>query len=46
MLIWPEAGNAQNSMAAVSADGSTICDAPRGLFMLQSAVISSSLGLP
>jgi hypothetical protein len=38
-------GHAHNSMAAVSADGSTICDALRGLFMLQSAVISSSLGL-
>src|ERR1700684_467397 len=25
MLIWPEASNAQNSMAAGSADGSTIC---------------------
>ena len=25
MLIWPEASNAQNSMAAVSADGSTLC---------------------
>jgi hypothetical protein len=25
MLIWPEASNAQNSMAAVSADGSTVC---------------------
>jgi len=28
-------GNTQNSMAAVSAEGSTICDAPRHLFMLQ-----------
>ena len=25
MLIWPEASNAQNSMAAVSADGRTVC---------------------
>jgi hypothetical protein len=25
MLIWPEASNAQNYMAAVSADGSTVC---------------------
>jgi hypothetical protein len=25
MLIWPEASNAQNSMAAVAADGSTVC---------------------
>ena len=25
MLIWPEASSAQNSMAAVSADGSTVC---------------------
>jgi hypothetical protein len=25
MLICPEASNAQNSMAAVSADGSTVC---------------------
>jgi hypothetical protein len=25
MLIWPQASNAQNSMAAVSADGSTVC---------------------
>src|SRR3954468_7461813 len=25
MLIWPEASNAQNSMAAVSADGSMVC---------------------
>ena len=25
MLIWPEVSNAQNSMAAVSADGSTVC---------------------
>src|SRR6266702_2468738 len=25
MLIWPEASNAQNSIAAVSADGSTGC---------------------
>jgi len=25
MLVWPEASNAQNSMAAVSADGSTVC---------------------
>src|SRR6266566_1733088 len=25
MLIWPEASNAQNSIAAVSADGSTVC---------------------
>jgi hypothetical protein len=25
MLIWPKTGNAQSSMAAVSADGSTIC---------------------
>ena len=25
MLIWPEASNAQNNMAAVSADGSTVC---------------------
>jgi formate dehydrogenase subunit gamma len=25
MLIWPEASNAHNSMAAVSADGSTVC---------------------
>ena len=24
MLIWPEASSAQNSMAAVSADGSTV----------------------
>src|SRR4051794_11040202 len=25
MLIWPDASNAQNSIAAVSADGSTVC---------------------
>src|ERR1700738_3937783 len=25
MLIWPEASSAQNRMAAVSADGSTVC---------------------
>ena len=25
MLIWPEASRAQNNMAAVSADGSTVC---------------------
>src|SRR5467141_2461350 len=25
MLIWPEASSAQNHMAAVSADGSTVC---------------------
>src|SRR5476651_113782 len=25
MLIWPEASSAQNSIAAVSADGSTVC---------------------
>jgi hypothetical protein len=25
MVIWPEASNAQNSMAAVSALGSTVC---------------------
>src|SRR3954466_7785170 len=25
MLIWPEASRAQNSMAAVSAEGSTVC---------------------
>src|SRR4051812_38728070 len=25
MLIWPEASSAQNSMAAVSADGNTVC---------------------
>ena len=25
MLVWPEASNAQNNMAAVSADGSTVC---------------------
>ena len=25
MVIWPEASNAQNSMAAVSAEGSTVC---------------------
>jgi hypothetical protein len=25
MLIWPEASRAQNSIAAVSADGSTVC---------------------
>ena len=25
ILIWPEASSAQNSMAAVSADGSTVC---------------------
>src|ERR1700751_3776670 len=25
ILIWPEASNAQNSIAAVSADGSTVC---------------------
>jgi hypothetical protein len=25
MLIWPEASGAQNNMAAVSADGSTVC---------------------
>jgi hypothetical protein len=25
MLIWPEASSAQNNMAAVSADGSTVC---------------------
>ena len=25
MVIWPEASNAQNNMAAVSADGSTVC---------------------
>ena len=25
MLIWPEASKAHNSMAAVSADGSTVC---------------------
>jgi hypothetical protein len=24
MLIWPEASSAQNNMAAVSADGSTV----------------------
>jgi hypothetical protein len=28
-------GNAQSSMAAVSADGSTVCDAPRELIILQ-----------
>jgi hypothetical protein len=25
MLIWPEASKAQNNMAAVSADGNTVC---------------------
>jgi hypothetical protein len=25
MLIWPDASNAQNSISAVSADGSTVC---------------------
>ena len=25
MLIWPEASSAQKSIAAVSADGSTVC---------------------
>src|SRR5713226_7697412 len=25
MLIWPEASSAQNNMAAVAADGSTVC---------------------
>ncbi len=25
MVIWPEASRAQNSMAAVSAEGSTVC---------------------
>lgn len=25
ILIWPEAGKAQNNIAAVSADGSTVC---------------------
>jgi len=25
MLVWPEASNAQNNMAAVSSDGSTVC---------------------
>ena len=25
MLIWPEASSAQNNIAAVSADGSTVC---------------------
>ena len=25
MLVWPEASSAQNNMAAVSADGSTVC---------------------
>ena len=25
MLVWPEASNAQNNIAAVSADGSTVC---------------------
>src|SRR3954467_10928014 len=25
MVIWPEASSAQNSMAAVSAEGSTVC---------------------
>src|ERR1700733_14498042 len=25
MLIWPDASSAQNNMAAVSADGSTVC---------------------
>src|ERR1019366_6598595 len=25
MLIWPEASSAQNSIAAVSAEGSTVC---------------------
>ena len=25
ILVWPEASNAQNNMAAVSADGSTVC---------------------
>jgi hypothetical protein len=25
MLIWPQASSAQNNMAAVSADGSTVC---------------------
>src|SRR3982751_6215745 len=25
MLIWPEASSAQNNMAAVSAEGSTVC---------------------
>ena len=25
MLIWPEASKAQNNMAAVSADGYTVC---------------------
>src|SRR5689334_8582670 len=25
MVIWPEASNAQNSIAAVSAEGSTVC---------------------
>jgi hypothetical protein len=33
MLIWPKTGNAQSSMAAVSADGSTICVLIRRFFL-------------
>jgi hypothetical protein len=25
ILVWPDASSAQNNMAAVSADGSTVC---------------------
>jgi hypothetical protein len=25
MVVWPKASNAQNNMAAVSADGNTVC---------------------
>jgi len=32
MLIWPEAGRAQNSMAAVWAEGGTICVSMRRHF--------------
>jgi len=31
MVIWPDASNAQNSMAAVSANGSTVCVLTRRL---------------
>src|SRR5688572_11052354 len=36
MLIWPEASSAQNSMAAVSAEGSTVCVLIRRLNSSQS----------
>jgi len=48
MVIWPDASRAQNSMAAVSAEGSTVCVLMRRLnsFSIPAPSVNSSLHSP